>query len=82
MIPTDYILPPDQVRARFPQDLIGTPMERAIVDACAAMLGPIDPGAVEYCVSNMEGSDFNDQMVTLTVRPAPIRSDDLAEPSP
>lgn len=75
MIPAEYILPPDQVRARFPQTMMGTPAQQAIVDACVAQLGVDDPRAIEYCVSNMEGSDFNDQMVTLTVRPAPVRSD-------
>lgn len=68
MNPADYILPLDNVRARFPYTLVDTPEMQAIVAACADKLGVTDlVKGIEYSITNTSGDDFEMGMVTLTV---------------
>lgn len=83
MNPTDYILSPTTVKARFPAELVGTPDYQAIVDACIERLEPrraetLPPtparAEVRIQISNTEIGDLRDGYVTLTVsssRPEP-----------
>lgn len=76
MNPSDYILPPDIVKARFPADLVGTSDYQAIVDACidrlelpeSAIVAPrLIRSWVRIQIRNDENGDFRDDYVTLTV---------------
>lgn len=72
MNPAEYILPPEQVKARFPVEVMAAEPEalQAIIKACAEQLGT-SISDVELSIANTGVSDFRDRTVTLTVRTAP-----------